>query len=463
MNAKKIISYAMALMLSVPMVTTGIISNDYSMISTYASEVDNDFEFSYDASLNATINKYLGSDVDVEIPSTVTNSKGEVCTVTEIIGSLFEDKVKLQSVTLPETLTSISYGAFKGCTSLQSVTIKEGSVLKTISNHAFNGCTSLTSIDLPNSLQDIGPRAFYGCTSLEEVTLPNSLTSISQEAFYGSGLTSIFIPDSVETLDSNAFTDCTSLKTVTIEDGSKVRFLTGVFKGCTSLTTVDLGTTIEDLSTELFAGCTSLTTIDIPKYIEIIYDSAFKDCTALKTVNFSDSVTEIWQSAFMNCTSLTDVTLPPNIKKISYFAFANCDSLKHIDIPTTTDSIFIREGAFAGCNSMYYIVIPQDSPTIETYALGYDYSKIEDDELIDPTPIKPFTIVGVVDSSANTYATDNDISFIDVSLNVLPDPPTDTPTKENNFVNGVYGDVNGDGKASTADLLILKKLLLGLI
>ena len=87
-------------------------------------------------------------------------------------------------------------------------------------------------------------------------------------------------------------------------------------------------------------------------------------------------------------------------------------------------------------------------------------SKIKDDELVNPTLMENFTIVGVVGSNTQTYAVENNIPFIDIETGELPEIP-DNPTK-NNFVNGVFCDVNGDGVANIIDLLIVKKTILGM-
>ena len=60
-------------------------------------------------------------------------------------------------------------------------------------NSAFEGCTGLTSITIPNSVTSIGWGAFYGCTGLTSITIPNSVTSIYSSAFYGcAGLTDVY-------------------------------------------------------------------------------------------------------------------------------------------------------------------------------------------------------------------------------------------------------------------------------
>ena len=60
-----------------------------------------------------------------------------------------------------EDLSRIDWGAFKGSTSLTSVTLPEG--LTSIGDCAFEGCSSLTSVTFPEGLANIGCDAFYGC------------------------------------------------------------------------------------------------------------------------------------------------------------------------------------------------------------------------------------------------------------------------------------------------------------
>ena len=89
-----------------------------------------------------SITGYVGESTDVVIPSTI-NVGGEELPVKEICEN-----------------------AFRGCTSLTSVTFAENSQLESIGEHAFANCTSLTSIYIPNSVTFIDYGAFYGCISL---------------------------------------------------------------------------------------------------------------------------------------------------------------------------------------------------------------------------------------------------------------------------------------------------------
>ena len=122
-------------------------------------------------------------------------------------------------VTIPNSVTTIDYGAFSGCSSLTSVIIPDS--VTTIDSHAFSHCSSLTSIIIPDGVTSIGDYAFYDCSSLESVTIPDSVTTIGGSAFsYCSSLTSITIPDSVKSIGDYAFYDCSSLTSVTFADTS---------------------------------------------------------------------------------------------------------------------------------------------------------------------------------------------------------------------------------------------------
>ena len=104
--------------------------------------------------------------------------------------SLLSSFPNLQTITIPEGVTSIGDSAFKGCTGLTSITIPEG--VTSIGNYAFQNCSSLTSITIPNSVTSIGSSAFQNCTSLTSITIPEGVTSIGDSAFNGcSGLKTI--------------------------------------------------------------------------------------------------------------------------------------------------------------------------------------------------------------------------------------------------------------------------------
>ena len=169
--------------------------------------------------------------------------------VTSIGDGAFAYCTSLTSVAIPDSVTSIGDGAFALCTSLTGIWAAEGSShyasdafgvlfnkdkttlvqcpgafsgsyaipdsMTSIDWRAFAGCTSLTSVTIPSSVTSIGGATFSDCSSLTSVTIPSGVTSIRDYTFNGcTSLTSVTIPDSVTSIDWCAFAGCTSLTDV---------------------------------------------------------------------------------------------------------------------------------------------------------------------------------------------------------------------------------------------------------
>ena len=268
--------------------------------------------------------------------------KGNTVTIDNLKYKIYDDTASLVGYTdTPENLvisknisyegytlnvTSIGESAFKGCTSLTSVTVPDS--VTSIGDSAFYGCTSLTSVTIGNSVTSIGDCAFYNCTSLTSVTIPDSVTSIGKYAFYKcTSLTSVTIPDSVTSIGDSAFSDCTSLTSITIPD-SVTSISNFAFYKCTSLTSVTVPDSVTSIGNYAFNGCTRLTSVTIPNSVTSIGDYVFYNCTSLTSVTIPDSVTSIGHSAFYNCTGLTSVTIPNSVTSIGQEAFFNCSNLK---------------------------------------------------------------------------------------------------------------------------------------
>ena len=78
-----------------------------------------------------------------------------------------------------ETLTTIGPRSFSG-TNLQTIYIPEG--VTSIGEYAFSGCATLQSVNLPESLKMIGRNAFEN-TQINRLVLPASVESIGRSAF----------------------------------------------------------------------------------------------------------------------------------------------------------------------------------------------------------------------------------------------------------------------------------------
>ena len=102
--------------------------------------------------------------------------------VKTIPGYLCYQMNKLDSVTLPEKLTTIGQYAFNGCSLFKNVTIPAS--VTSIGTYAFAFCTSLKNFEFPKGIKTVATSVLEGCTALEDVIIPASVTTISQDAFY---------------------------------------------------------------------------------------------------------------------------------------------------------------------------------------------------------------------------------------------------------------------------------------
>ena len=277
-----------------------------------------------------TITGYTGSAAEIAIPHTIESNP-----VTAIETKAFKGSTSLTSVTIPEGVTSIGERAFENCSSLKSVTIP--SSVTSIIQYAFCNCTSLTSINIPTSVTSIEEATFFGCSSLISITIPSGVTSIEKSAFSGcSNLKSITIPNSVTSIGNAVFNHCTSLKSIDISD-SVTSINYEAFDGCTSLKSIDIPDGVTTIGVGAFRGCTSLESVTIPNSVTSIGPRVFQNCISLKSVDIPDSVTLIDDGVFWRCTSLTSVTIPNSVTIIGNYAFRNCTSLESIVLPKGLD------------------------------------------------------------------------------------------------------------------------------
>lgn len=304
------------------------------------------------------------------------------------------------SVELKEGTTGIAGRAFtNNGSNLSSVYIPEG--VKAIGNRAFQGC-KLTSLSLPNSIFSIGYMAFQGCIDLKEINIPLGVSELRGEIFQNcKSLTKIEIPSGVSVIGDNEFGECRNLAKLVIADSdNELTFLRGYgknerwcftdcpldsvyigrnikgrydysgynldmhlspFYGKTTITNVDVGGKVTEISQDAFSKCTGLISLIIPENVKKIGNSAFRECENLNSINLPDGLVELGTNAFQGCTNLSKVSIPSNLDKINDYVFCGC-GLTSISIPSNITSI--GERAFWECKQLAELIIEDGTSDI---------------------------------------------------------------------------------------------------
>ena len=200
------------------------------------------------------------------------------------------------SVTLPDTVTTIEDSAFAYCTAR---TVTFGGAVESIGEGIFYRADDLAVITdfanekyyaAGNCVVDVKQKAVVaGCKNSVVPTSPD-VTSIGKEAFYAcGGLTEIIIPENVVKVGDMAFYFCTALKNVTFSGNGLKHVGVNAFTLCSSLENI----TLPEGTTKIFRyafSTSGLKTITIPASLTTVEGGAFAGCSQLKTVNYAGSI-----------------------------------------------------------------------------------------------------------------------------------------------------------------------------
>ena len=247
------------------------------------------------------------------------------------------------------------------------------------SDHSLNINTSLKKVEYINSTRGLDD--FSDCVNLTDVTLCEGLTETP--GFYGcTSLTNIDLPSTVTALGSfgktsltsissenvttiASFIDCTALTSVDLPNATTLGNY--AFYGCTSLASVNFPN-ITTLGEYAFYGCTSLTSIDLSNtQIKQINGYTFQGCTALTSVNLPNTLTTFdgWYT-FAECTSLVNITLPDNFTTFGTLSFNGCSNLQTVSLgPNITGLALV----FNGCTSLQTITVRGNSSCVTAQTL----------------------------------------------------------------------------------------------
>ncbi len=130
---------------------------------------------------------------------------------------------------------------------------------RTARNDAIRiGRSKVSSITIPDTITTISDDAFYHAAGIEKIRIPDSVTYLGKSAFFGcKKLKSVTISGSIKTIESCCFNLCPELLKVVVEEGVEALELM-VFAGCNSLMGIWLPASVKTIKGFCFEGCHGL-------------------------------------------------------------------------------------------------------------------------------------------------------------------------------------------------------------
>lgn len=342
----------------------------------------------------------------------------------------FGAETALAEVTLGKSLTTIGDHAFYGCEALAEVNFAQESALTEIGEYAFSK-TALQSVELPEGLTSIGDSCFNNSTQLASAEIPSSVVSVGRSAFNGtvlyesqqedgfiyvdgwltqltsdattnlkkivltqtdeegvvalkdgtvgiadytlsfcSNLSNVVLPSSVKYLGQYSFYRNLALRTVTFSENGVEVIGRYAFCYCEILSRVNLNEGLREIGSYAFYLCTMLQSDDsefMPSTVERVGTYAFND-TAFFNNPDSYGVVYVgdWVVGYSSVTSAVTLKLDDDhpISGIADYAFYNCTDLQSIGLGSIR---IIGKGAFYGCSNLFRVTLNDNMTTIEPY------------------------------------------------------------------------------------------------
>ncbi len=299
--------------------------------------------------------------------------------VTGIGGYAFDDN-DLRTVRLGRSVKSVGESAFETNDSLHTLRLDAISCMNCAEEYMSpikgpDGCAVSYICNLPQNIseliigedvEEIAKYSFFNATKLKKITYNAKGKRMSYDA------KSVFLPtveiveigSSVEVLSSRCFSGFTALKQIVVPDN--VKEIRGyAFSDCVSLASVELPAGLI-FGGEVFSGCTSLEYVPISEGMTAIPYGYMFGCSALKSVDIPDCVTSIHGSAFARCVGLNDLIIPDQITYIGSNCFSGCDNLASVKL--SANLVTIDDYAFSGCTSLQVCDdLPQTLQSIGEY------------------------------------------------------------------------------------------------
>lgn len=334
----------------------------------------------------AIVQSYKGNETSIEIPASV-DYNGKTYEVKGVGESAFDGNTYLQSVTIPENITTLGKYAFRNCTNLNKIVINSNLDSASEISHIFynagrngggisvifgNNVTKIPdylfdsyderengnharvkSIQMSDSITIVGQAAFSCCLDIEKIVWSKNLEEIHPDSFqYNESLTEIILPNNVKYIGERAFENCIKAEKIATPEREMLCVADGAFSQCVSLNNLTIGGDLGNRSIENpMPGDSFFEEADV-------FANAGAEANTLEVV-FKNGVTVIPDGLFASpyyagekeYPHLTSVQIPDTVKKIGIEAFGGCKDLERATI--LGDMVEIYSNSFLNTTTIY--------------------------------------------------------------------------------------------------------------
>lgn len=125
----------------------------------------------------------------------------------------------------------------------------------------------------------------------------------------------------------------------------------------------------------MFKGCSSLSSVTLPQYLLSIDDYAFDGCSSLAEIKLPIYLNSLGYRALADCSKLTSLDLPSSLQNIGSYAFAGCNAMERINAnmaaPITASQSTFSDVDFSNC----YLYVPTGA--YQSYWLANGWGSFE--------------------------------------------------------------------------------------
>lgn len=174
----------------------------------------------------------------------------------------------------------------------------DGKEVSSIGDGAFRDDVMLKRVVIENGVEYIGSNAFLSCYNLADIEVPESVIDIGTNAFTETAWRESQLAVSKDIIINNVLYEADATQeNYGIKEGV-VTIASGVFYNNTTVTKVNIPSSVKNIGTYAFAGCKNIKELTLPDGLESIGYGAFADSGIIE-LNIPESVKTVGQDAFL--------------------------------------------------------------------------------------------------------------------------------------------------------------------